>query len=76
MQGFSRMQERAVYAQTIHRSLDFSSDLPTFPDPANDQFPTLAHALCNSIHGPGEIVLRSRIGLVDVLEVSEGRSLG
>lgn len=70
------MQERAIHTQTIHRSLDFASDLPTFPDPANDQFPTLAHAPRNLIHGPGEIVLRPRVGLVDVLEVGESCSLG
>jgi hypothetical protein len=75
MQGFSRMQERAVYTQTIHRSLYFASDLSTFPDPANHQFPTLAHAPRNLIHGPGKIMLRSRVCLVDVLQVGEGCSL-
>ena len=76
MQRFSRMQERAVYTQTIHGSLNFASDLPTFPDPANDQFPTLAHAPRNLIHGPGQIVLRSRVSLVNLLEMSEGCPLG
>lgn len=75
MQSLSRMQERAVYTQTIHRGLDLAPDLPTFPYPANDQFPTRTHAMRDLVHGAGEIVLRPRVGLVDVLEVSESGSL-
>lgn len=75
MQRLSRMQERTVDTQTVHRGLDLPSHLPTLAHSADNQFPALAHATRDAIHGPGEILLRSRVGLVDVFEVGEGSAL-
>jgi hypothetical protein len=46
------MQERTVNAQTIHRGLDLPSNLPTLPNPTDNQLSALAHALRNAIYGP------------------------
>lgn len=74
MQGFRRMQKRAVNPQTVHRRLDLLSDLPTLPNSAYHQLTSLAYAAHDLVHGARQLQLCPRIGLVQLFEVRQGRS--
>jgi len=70
------MQESTVDTKTIHSCLDFATDFPALPNAANYQLARLAHTARNQVHRSSEVLLHSRIRLIEMFQMLEGSALG
>lgn len=61
-----------MYPQAIHSRFQLLSNLPTLPDPAANQFPSIACRTDNLVYRARKLFLRLLVCLVEVLEMREG----